>query len=132
LSDGDAGTLVARLASGLWLAAIAAALAVGAVGSTTAQRGLVEGGPACPWRTITGLPCPMCGMTHATVALGGGDLGGALASHPAAPLVLALAIAPAALVLLGKTSWLTEGRRPWLWLGAIGVAWIARLAALVI
>lgn len=119
---------MARLASAVWLAAIGGALAVGALAPPAWRRALVEDGPACPWRTLTGVPCPMCGMTHATVALGGGDLGGALASHPAAPAALAIAIVPAVLVLSGRTGWLTDGRRPWLWLGAIAALWLVRLA----
>lgn len=118
---------MARLASAVWLAAIGAALAVGALGPAPWRSALVDGGPACPWRALTGVPCPMCGMTHATVALGGGDLGGALASHPVAPAALAIAIVPAALVLAGRTTWLTDGRRPWLWLGATAALWLARL-----
>lgn len=31
----------------------------------------------CPFRAVLGLPCPSCGMTHAFVALGHGDLAAA-------------------------------------------------------
>ena len=42
--------------------------------------------PACPFRTITGIPCPSCGSTHAAVALLSGRPGAALAANPLAAL----------------------------------------------
>lgn len=47
-----------------------------------------EPGVACPLRTLTGVPCPLCGMTtsvEATVRL---DLLDALAANPAGPLAV--------------------------------------------
>jgi len=38
--------------------------------------------PACPFRAITGIPCPTCGTTHAAVALLHGDVATALAANP--------------------------------------------------
>lgn len=38
--------------------------------------------PACPVRSIAGLPCPTCGATRATLALAGLDLAAALAWNP--------------------------------------------------
>ena len=69
-----------------------------------AGAGLIAGGAAlqlspvhvpilCPLRTLTGIPCPLCGMTtsvEATVRL---DLGSAVAANPAGILVVAAAIA---------------------------------------
>lgn len=49
-------------------------------------------GPLCPLRRITGVPCPFCGMTTATLAFARGDLGAAVAANPLA-LVLLLVIA---------------------------------------
>ena len=40
--------------------------------------------PVCPFRALTGVPCPSCGTTHAAVALLGGRLGAALAANPLA------------------------------------------------
>jgi hypothetical protein len=45
----------------------------------------------CPFRWATGLRCPLCGLTHATRALTRGDIGDALALHPFAPLLWAVA-----------------------------------------
>jgi hypothetical protein len=50
-------------------------------------------GLPCPLRTLTGVPCPLCGMTtsvEATVHLHFGD---ALAAAPAGIILVALAIA---------------------------------------
>lgn len=38
--------------------------------------------PACPVRSIAGLPCPTCGATRATLALADLDLAAALAWNP--------------------------------------------------
>ena len=38
--------------------------------------------PACPFRAITGIPCPTCGTTHAALALLHGHIGAALAANP--------------------------------------------------
>ena len=38
--------------------------------------------PGCPFRAITGIPCPTCGTTHVAVALMHGHLGAALAANP--------------------------------------------------
>jgi Protein of unknown function (DUF2752) len=41
----------------------------------------------CPFRRLAGLRCPLCGLTRATRALARGDMRGALALHPLAPLL---------------------------------------------
>ena len=88
-----AGHLVER--RGLELAAGGlATLTVGAVGlGAVAGPADGESGPTvCPFRLATGAPCPFCGMTHAVVALGGGDLGAMVEANPAAPAMVALAL----------------------------------------
>ncbi|MFQ5558091.1 MAG: DUF2752 domain-containing protein [Acidimicrobiales bacterium] len=51
-------------------------------------------GPLCPLRRVTGVPCPFCGMTTGVTATAHGDLLGAVAANPAAPLlVLAVLLA---------------------------------------
>lgn len=42
--------------------------------------------PRCPFRVLTGIPCPTCGTTHAAVALMHGDLGAAFAANPLAAM----------------------------------------------
>jgi hypothetical protein len=44
----------------------------------------------CPWRTLLGFECPMCGTTRALQAIGRGDVCGAFAQNPLA-ILLALA-----------------------------------------
>ena len=48
---------------------------------------------ACPFRTLTGIPCPLCGMTRAVVAAVHGHLLDSLRFNPAGILVVLLAIA---------------------------------------
>ncbi len=46
----------------------------------------------CPFRTLTGIPCPGCGMTRSFLALAQGDLSGSLSYHILGPsLFLGLA-----------------------------------------
>jgi hypothetical protein len=52
-------------------------------------------GLPCPLRTLTGVPCPMCGMTTSVEATVHGHLGAALQANPAGPFAVL-----AALVLL--------------------------------
>ena len=47
--------------------------------------------PLCPFKAVTGLPCPGCGMTHAFLALGRLDFAGAWAANPLAFPLAALA-----------------------------------------
>ena len=60
----------------------------------------------CPSRSLLGLPCATCGMTHAFVALAHGDLGAALAASPLGALLAAgawvYALADAARLVAGR------------------------------
>lgn len=38
--------------------------------------------PGCPWRNLTGIPCPGCGMSRAWMAALHLDFAGALTYHP--------------------------------------------------
>jgi hypothetical protein len=55
----------------------------------------------CPFRLLTGLPCPFCGGTHAGIDLGRGD---PVAALRASPLAVCGAIALITLPMLRKTS----------------------------
>ena len=120
-------TRLARVAAGVWLVAIAAALAVGAFGSASTRARVAAGGPACPFRWATGVDCPFCGMTHATVALGAGELRGALVFHPLAPVVLVALVGVLAIVAAGRGDVLVRDRRPLAIVAVIAALWIARL-----
>jgi uncharacterized protein DUF2752 len=118
---------LARVAAGLWAAMIVATLVIGALAPADWRAAVANDGPGCPFRATTGVDCPFCGMTRATVTLGGGDLGAALALHPLAPLVLAGVFALMIVVAIGRTDALLRGRRPLILLAAIAAVWIARL-----
>ncbi len=117
-----------RLALAGWLLAPALALLAAAVAS---RLGLV----LCPFRLLTHLPCPGCGMTRAMLALGHGDLRAALIAHPLSPF-LAIALvawwANNVLVASGRPRLVTlpasAARLWWLALIAALALWAARLA----
>ena len=121
-----AASLQSRIAAAIFLVAIFGTLAVGALAPESWRSALATDGPGCPFRRITGVDCPFCGMTHATIALGHGDFRGALGFHPLAPLVLAGLIVLLATIVAGRTDALMRGRRPYVLLGAILAMWGAR------
>jgi hypothetical protein len=58
----------------------------------------------CPILAVTGIPCPGCGMTHATMQLLNGDVVASLQTHAFAPVaLLALVVMFAAFVLPQKS-----------------------------
>jgi hypothetical protein len=48
--------------------------------------------PPCPLRTLTGVPCPLCGSTRGVIAAVHGDIAGAITLNPASLIVLVLAV----------------------------------------
>jgi hypothetical protein len=60
-----------------------ASAAYAAVVLQAAHPILPEGGaPLCPFRLLTGIPCPGCGMGHSLVFALRGDFAGSFHSHP--------------------------------------------------
>lgn len=54
----------------------------------------------CPLRSVTGIPCPLCGMTTASVALVRGRWAEAVAANPLVLLLAAMAAVMAVVVVL--------------------------------
>ncbi|TQL66324.1 uncharacterized protein DUF2752 [Nocardioides albertanoniae] len=71
---------------------VVAALGLGGVAiAALLPAGGIEDGPVlCPFRALTGLPCPGCGLTRSWVYLMHGDLGSSLASNWFGPLLIAV------------------------------------------
>ncbi|HEU0034362.1 MAG TPA: DUF2752 domain-containing protein [Kofleriaceae bacterium] len=116
----------ARLAAALWGAMIVAGIVIGAVGPASWRDSIAHDGPGCPFLRATGLPCPFCGMTRATMAMASGDFGGALHFHPLAPLVLFGNLFLVGVVVAGRADALLQGKRPYVLLGSIIAIWILR------
>lgn len=69
-------------ASDRWIGIYAGAVSVMLVGAAPMAASAASLMPPCPFRSVTGLPCPTCGATHAVVALSRLNWGGALAANP--------------------------------------------------
>lgn len=121
--------MIGRVVAAIGVLTIVATLAIGAFGSPELRGRVAEDGPACPFRAATGQPCAFCGMTHATLSLGHGELDAALTEHPLAPVVLAGMLAVFALAAAGRGDALTRGRRPALILAAVAIVWAVKLAS---
>jgi hypothetical protein len=97
-------------------------LATGAVplaaGAVIPEHVVMDGPTVCPFRLVTGLPCPLCGATRAFVLFGHGD--GRWTDYGAVWVLAAFVLIAVALV----------GWRPSRRLGAagVGVAWAWALA----
>jgi len=66
-------------------------LAGGAILGIAAARPLVADGHlgfACPLRSVTGVPCPFCGMTRGVTALVHGDVARAALLNPGSVLIV--------------------------------------------
>ncbi len=80
------------------------AVAVGLLALSPAAPQLTQGLPACPLKSLSGLPCPACGSTRAALALVRGEVKEALVVNPLATVA---------------------------WLGLVVVGLVAGVAALV-
>lgn len=88
------------------LRTLALVLAAGAVYAALAAR---FGGISCPFRLVTGLKCPGCGVTTLLLCLLRGDWQGAWAANP-----FLLATSPLLAVILWRFWWVgTRPGRPW-------------------
>ena len=107
--------------------AAGAALALGVAFLVSPEH--VEDGPVlCPFRRLTGLPCPGCGLTRSWVYLAHGWWREAFAAHPFG-IVAALAVVSLVVALVvarlrrrPPPSIDTFVRRPWVL--AVAAAWL--------
>jgi Protein of unknown function (DUF2752) len=110
-----------------------AVFAVSALWSPSQLPGVV----ICPFRAVTGLPCPGCGMTRAFCSIGHGELYQAFGYNALAPFVFAAALllwahALATLLKLERPRAALERLRPTqratrLMLAVTILWWVARL-----
>jgi hypothetical protein len=103
----------------------------------------VTSGPSlCPFKVMTGLPCPGCGMTRSVVTLLHGDLRTSLYFHPLGVVMVAIC---AALVVADGWIWWHEAHTttqpsaswllnrvmvtpaPWVLVSALTIVWFVRL-----
>jgi hypothetical protein len=138
----DQGIARARLAASWRPRSVPEQLGVaglGAAGAAVAYQ-LALGGEGlwlpCPLRTLTGIPCPLCGMTTAATGLASGDLGAAMAANPFVLLLAGFTLVMAVLMAAraigrvpGAAQWPASRRRQSYWLAAVLVAasWVFQL-----
>ncbi len=83
---------------------VVAAAGVGALGIACllAPDGIEDGPILCPFRQLTGLPCPGCGLTRSWVYLTHGQYADSLAANPFGWLLVVVALALAVAVVTAR------------------------------
>ena len=102
------------------------------------QDGNLAGIPSiCPFKNVTGIPCPGCGLTRSVVLFAHGDWSHSIAFHPLGPIIYLCFW----LVLIMGVFWLR--RKPpaisqrWLLIGgstfaaSLLILWIVRLSGVL-
>lgn len=89
---------------------VTAAIGVGGIViAALLPAGGIEDGPVlCPFRALTGLPCPGCGLTRSWVYLMHGDIGSSLASNWFGPVLIVAIVILAVVSVRSRFS----GKRP--------------------
>jgi Protein of unknown function (DUF2752) len=85
-------------------------------------------GLPCLLRALTGVPCPLCGMTTAATSLAGGELRAALAANPFVLLLAAGTLGMTAL-LAARAAGLAPAPVPWSPAGRRRAWWVVALLA---
>ena len=107
----DQGSARARLTGGWRPGSVPEQLGVAglwAAGAAAAYQAALGGKGLwlpCPLRTLTGIPCPLCGMTTAATALASGDLGAAMAANPFVLAVAGFTLVMAVLMVARVVGW---------------------------
>lgn len=83
---------------------VVAAGGVGALGVACllSPEGIEDGPILCPFRQLTGLPCPGCGLTRSWVYLTHGQLGDSLAANPFGVVLVLVTCALAVAVVTAR------------------------------
>jgi hypothetical protein len=76
-----------------WVPVLAPAATAAAVAAYAFPHALTHGPVLCPFRRITGHPCPTCGLTRSAVSFLHGDFGASFHAHPFGPVLFVVAIA---------------------------------------
>jgi hypothetical protein len=104
---------------------------LGATGAAVAYQAALGGTGLwlpCPLRMLTGVPCPLCGMTTAATGLASGDLAGALAANPFVLLLAGFTLVLAVLMGTRALGWVPppaqwpDSRRRQSYWGVAGLA----------